>query len=174
MVLFFETKQDFNFDFETTSLAYLNRYPNPYAKHVLSADTLDYQIDSHGQLCTTRLIVKTGRLPKFIRPFLGVSNVNSWILEKLVINPKTNTLHSYTSNIDHRRFIKVEEYLKYKGDPVSGSTTLEAKVKFSSNFFGLKSKIEEWSHSRFSTNIQNSRDGLHYVMTKLKQRNKAV
>lgn len=170
MVLYFENKHNYNFDFETASLAYLNRYPNPFAKHVLSVDTLDHYIDSQGQLCTTRVVVKRGKLPSFIKPFLGVANLNSWIIEKSIINPKTKTLISYTSNIDHRKFIRVEEYIKYKGDVGAGSTTVESKVKFSSNFFGLKSKIEEWSHKRFSTNIQNSRDGLNYVMTKLKER----
>ena len=71
-----------NLIFETTSLAYFNRYPNPYAKHVLSIDTIESYIDNQGQLCTTRLIVKTGRLPNFIKPILG-NSLNSWIIEKL-------------------------------------------------------------------------------------------
>ncbi|EMG49276.1 UPS1 Protein UPS1 [Candida maltosa Xu316] len=168
MVLYFENKHEFNFDFETTSLAYFNRYPNPYAKHVLSIDTIECFIDAKGQLNTTRLIVKTGRLPNFIKPLLG-NNLNSWIIEKSLINPQKKTLLTYTSNLDHRKFIRVEEYLKYKsiGDEL---TSLESKVKFSSNLFGFKQKIEQWSHNRFSTNIKNSREGLLYVMMNLKQR----
>ena len=78
MVLYFENKHQFKFDFETTSF-YFNRYPNPY-KHVLSIDTIESYIDNQGQLCTTRLIVKTGRLPNFIKPILG-NSLNSWIIE---------------------------------------------------------------------------------------------
>ncbi|CAK9437588.1 uncharacterized protein LODBEIA_P19660 [Lodderomyces beijingensis] len=169
MVLFFENKQDYNFDFATASLAYLTRYPNPYAKHVLSIDTLDRYIDSTGQLVSTRVIVKTGRLPKFIKPFMGGTNLNSWIIEKTVINPQNNTLVSYTSNVDHTRFVRVEEFLKYKGDDCAGVTVVESKVRFSSNLIGLKSKIEQWSHQRFSTNIEKTRKGLDYVMNRLKQ-----
>ncbi|KAI5957300.1 hypothetical protein KGF54_000228 [Candida jiufengensis] len=173
MVLYFENKNEFNFDFETTSLAHLNRYPNPYAKHVLSVDTLDSHIDTRGQLNITRVIVKTGRLPNFIKPFLGSTNLNSWIIEKLIINPNTKTMKSYTSNIDHRRFIRVEEFLNFKQDnQLPNLVELNAKVKFSSNLIGLKSKIEEWSHKRFSKNINNSRDGLTYVMNKMKEKGK--
>ncbi|KAI5969717.1 hypothetical protein CANMA_001240 [Candida margitis] len=179
MVLYFENKHRYDFDFETASLAFINRYPNPYSKHVLSVDTLESYIDKQGQLCTTRVIVKTGKLPKFIKPFLGVANLNSWIIEKSIINPRTNTLISYTSNIDHRKFIRVEEYLKYHSEKESmqagshdglGGTIVDSKVKFSSNLFGLKSKVEEWSHRRFTKNIQNTRQGLNFVMMKLKER----
>ncbi|KHC51613.1 hypothetical protein MGE_06260 [Candida albicans P75010] len=182
MVLYFENKHQFKFDFETTSLAYFNRYPNPYAKHVLSIDTIESYIDNQGQLCTTRLIVKTGRLPNFIKPILG-NSLNSWIIEKTIINRHDKTLISYTSNLDHRKFIRVEEYLKYSGhqedndngdDNGRGLTNLESKVKFSSNLFGFKQKIEQWSHQKFSTNIKNSREGLQYVMMKLKQRSNGL
>ncbi|KAI5961901.1 uncharacterized protein KGF55_003872 [Candida pseudojiufengensis] len=173
MVLYFENKIQYNFDFETTTLAHLNRYPNPYAKHVLSVDTLDSHIDKEGQLNITRIIVKTGRLPKFVRPFLGSTNLNSWIIEKLIINPKTKTMKSYTSNIDHRKFIRIEEFLNFQTDKsLLNLIECNAKVKFSSNLIGLKSKIEEWSHQKFSKNINNSRDGLTYVMNKMKEKGK--
>ncbi|EGW33747.1 uncharacterized protein SPAPADRAFT_59110 [Spathaspora passalidarum NRRL Y-27907] len=167
MVLYFESEQEYKYDFQTTSLAYLNRYPNPYAKHVLSSDTLESYIDAEGRLCTTRVVVKTGRLPQFIKPFLG-SNLNSWIIEKSIVNPKTKTLYTYSSNIDHRKFIRVEEFLKYT--TVNDNTTVKSKVKFSSNFIGFKERIEQWSHNRFSSNMKNSREGLQYVMNKMKER----
>lgn len=47
-------------------------------------------------------------------------------------------------------------------------------MKFSSNLFGFKQKIEQWSHQKFSTNIKNSREGLQYVMMKLKQRSNGL
>lgn len=170
MVQVFEGLHIFNYDFPTVSFAYLNRYPNPFAKHVLSIDTLDYNVDELGRLSTTRLIVKTGRLPSFIKPFLG-SSLNSWIIEKTLIDPKTNQMRTYTSNIDHRKFIRVEEYLNYSAISPT-STQVQMKVKFSSNFIGFKQKIEEWSHKRFSTNLANSREGLKYVISQLNDKKK--
>lgn len=168
MVQVFENTHVFNHDFPTVSFAYLNRYPNPYAKHVKSIDTLDNYVDGNGCLRTTKIIVKTGRLPKFIKPFLG-THLDSWIIEKTIVNPKTNHMLSYTSNVDHRKFVRVEEYLKYSAD--SAFTTLvRSKVRFSSNLFGFKQKIEDWSRNKFSSNMANSREGLKYVMEKLNER----
>ncbi|KAK6461261.1 PRELI-like family-domain-containing protein [Scheffersomyces coipomensis] len=169
MVLFFESSHEFQHDFQTSTLAFFNRYPNPFAKHVLSSDTIEQYIDEDGCLRVTKVIVKSGRLPNFIKPFLGTS-VNSWIIEKSITNPKTNTLMSYTANVDHRKFIKVEEYLTYyTADHNEDITLLDAKVKFSSNLFGFKQKIEQWSHRRFSSNLHNTREGLKYVMNRLQQ-----
>lgn len=167
MVQIFEASHTFNSDFQTVSLAYFNRYPNPYAGHVLSVDTLECYVDEMNCLRTTKLIIKTGRLPSFIKPLLG-DRLNSCIIEKTFVNPKTNTMLSYSANVDHRKFIKVEEFLKYTGES-NTTTLLESKVKFSSNLFGFKQKIEEWSHRRFSSNISNSREGLKFVVEKLKR-----
>lgn len=167
MVLYYENKHAYNHDFQTVSLAYINRYPNPYAKHVLSCDTIGQNIDDYGNLHLTRVIVKTGRLPGFMKPLLG-SNLNSWIIEKIVVNPSTRRMFTYTSNVDHHKFIRVEEYLRYK--QIDANTQVNARVKFSSNLLGFKKRIEEWSHKRFSSNLKNSREGLKFVMDTFKER----
>lgn len=166
MVQILSSSYSYNSDFYTTSVAYLNRYPNPYAKHVLSSDTLDTAIDDHGRLHTTRLVVKTGLLPDFIKPMLG-HKLDTWVIEKSIIDPKTQTVQAYSSNVDHRRFIKVEEFLTYRTE---GSVTkLEVNVKFSSTFFGFKKRIEQWSRDRFHLNMNDSRKGLVYVMKRFQR-----
>lgn len=168
MVKFFENTHVFQHDFETVSFAYLNRYPNPFAKHVLSQDSLEAYVDKDGLLHTTKFIIKRGILPSFMKPFLG-NSLDSWIIEKTLINPRTQVMLTYTSNIDHRKFIRVEEYLTYNG--IDDKTTqVKSKVKFSSNLIGFKRKIEEWSERRFARNIVNSRDGLRFVMQRLKEK----
>ena len=59
--------------------------------------------------------------------------------------------------------------MKYSADSPF-STLVESKVRFSSNLFGFKQKIEEWSRNRFSSNMANSREGLKYVVDKLNER----
>lgn len=168
MVQIYENSHVFNHDFATVSLAYLNRYPNPFAKHVLSLDTLESFVDENGCLNTTKFVIKRGRLPEFMKPFLGGS-LDSWIIEKTMINPKTEVMLTYTSNIDHRKFIRVEEYLRYSSSGDS-TTNVVSRVKFSSNLFGFKRRIEEWSHKRFAKNLTNSREGLRFVMNRLKEK----
>lgn len=166
MVLYYETKHDYAHSFETASLAYLNRYPNPYAKHVKSVDTLEVFVKDEC-LHVKRLLVKTGRLPQFIKPFLG-NALDSYIIENSIIDPKTKSIKSYTANIDHRKFIKVEEYLNYSS--LSQQLThVNYQVKFSSNFLGFAKRIEEWAQNRFQKNIQNTREGLKFVMENMKK-----
>lgn len=166
MVQILSSTYSYNSDFYTTSVAYLNRYPNPFAKHVLSSDTLDTSIDEKGRLHTTRLVVKTGLLPDFIKPVLG-KKLDSWVIEKSIIDPKTETVYAYSANVDHRRFIKVEEFLTYR--TTGNVTSLEVNVKFSSSLFGFKRRIEKWCHDRFHLNMDDSREGLVYVMKKFQR-----
>jgi hypothetical protein len=166
MVLYYETSHEYSHNFETTSLAYLNRYPNPYAKHVKSCDTLECYVDKEGCLRTTKLVVKTGRLPQFIKPFLG-SSLDSWIIERSIIDPSSRTMKCYTANVDHRKFIKIEESLHYSSIKSNLSTVVNYEVKFSSNFLGFTKKIEEWSRNKFHNNLKNTREGLKFVMNKL-------
>lgn len=167
MVLLLNNHHVYNHNFETSTTAYLNRYPNPFAKHVLSCDTLECFVDDQGHLRLTRFIVKTGRLPKFIKPLLG-SSLNSCIIEKMVINPKLKKMLCYTSNVDHTKFIKIEEYLNYS--ILDSNTLVKSKVKFSSNLIGFKQKIENWSHQKFNSNMKNTVNGLNYVMNQFKNR----
>lgn len=166
MVQLLSTTQAYDVDFATASTAYLNRYPNPYAKHVLSSDTIETYVDDLGRLRTTRLVVKTGALPDFIKPFLG-DKLNSWILEKSIIDPKSKKVWTYSANVDHRRFVKIEEYVNY--DTTDENTTLQVQVRFSSNFIGFKKRIEQWSRDKFHLNLGNSREGFMYVMNKFQR-----
>ncbi|OBA16952.1 MSF1-domain-containing protein [Metschnikowia bicuspidata var. bicuspidata NRRL YB-4993] len=167
MVQIFKSSLIFDFDFKTTSVAYLNRYPNPYAQHVLSSDTLECFVDSEGRLNTTRLVVKKGLLPEFVKPFMGNKSLELWVIEKSIIDRNLKKVLAYSANVDHRRFVKVEEFLAYNCS--LGLTNLKVNVRFSSNFFGLKRKIEQWSRDRFTRNLLDHRNGFMYVINKLKQ-----
>ena len=167
MVQFIKASNSYDFDFSTASFAYMNKYPNPFAKHVRSTDTLEQYVDENGMLRTTKLVVKTGLLPLFIKPFLG-SSLDSWIVEKLIIDPRLGTMKAYCANVDHRKFIKVEEYLHYQSE--GARTHISSKVKFSSNFAAMKERIEVWSHNRCQKNMSNSQEGLKYVMNKFKEK----
>lgn len=168
MVKNFESDYEYKHDFKTSTLAHINRYPNPYSKHVLSSDTLDKFIDENGCLFITRVFVKKGRLPQFIVPFLGTT-LNSWIIEKIMINPSSKTMYSYTSNIDFRKFIRIEEHLKFTKK--ESHTYVQGKVKFTSNFIGFSRRIELWCHNKFSSNLKNSRKGVTHVMNTFKCKN---
>ena len=79
---------------QTPLLAYFVRYPNPFARHVLSVDVVDRWIDADtGRLHTKRLILKRGIIPKWASKWLPASNMSggrgldAWILEESVVDP---------------------------------------------------------------------------------------
>ncbi|WWC85767.1 uncharacterized protein L201_000633 [Kwoniella dendrophila CBS 6074] len=78
----------------TPLLAFFLRYPNPFARHVLSVDVLSRKVDPiTGQIHTTRLILKRGILPKWATRWLpnaglsGGRGLDAWILEESVVDP---------------------------------------------------------------------------------------
>lgn len=175
MVLYFHSRHTFNHDFETVTLAYFNRYPNPFAGHVKSIDTIDRFVDSEGNLHQTKLIRKEGRLPRFIRPFLGQAT-SSWIVEKTMVDPISKIMRTYNCNLDHTRMLRVEERVDYQFDSKKGVTKSDTKVTFISGFKNLglglsvKDRIEDWSKRRFDENLKRSREGLKIVMDNVRSR----
>lgn len=170
MVLWHKNTHVFDNDFATVSLAFFNRYPNPYASHVISIDTLSRETDSKGHLHTTRLIKKSGKMPRWSKVFLG-KVTDSWIIERSIVDPEGSTMKTYTKNLDHTRIIKVEEFTTYRREEGGSRTNVTSEVKFSSGFsLGVKNKIEDWSRSKFDENIKKSRLGMAFVMQQLQNR----
>ncbi|TID29978.1 hypothetical protein CANINC_001489 [Pichia inconspicua] len=176
MVLHYQSKHTYNHTFETVTLAYFNRYPNPYSAHVKSTDTLEVYIDELGRLHQIKLIKKSGRLPNFVKPFLG-KITTSWIIENTIVDPKSKEMITYNCNLDHRKIIRVEEFNTYKYDFEKNVTNSLVTVLFSSGFtqrFGLglniKDRIENWSRKKFSDNLLRSREGLNIVMENVRER----
>lgn len=58
MKLLRELHITYDTSWDKVTLAVFNKYPNPFAKHVLSADIIDRYIGQDGKLRTTRLLVK--------------------------------------------------------------------------------------------------------------------
>ncbi|AJP40346.1 AHL_G0037030.mRNA.1.CDS.1 [Saccharomyces cerevisiae] len=169
MVLLHRSTHIFPTDFASVSRAFFNRYPNPYSPHVLSIDTISRKVDQEGNLRTTRLLKKSGKLPTWVKPFLrGITE--TWIIEVSVVNPGNSTMKTYTRNLDHTGIMKVEEYTTYQFDNATSSTIAESRVKFSSGFnMGIKSKVEDWSRTKFDENVKKSRMGMAFVIQKLEE-----
>ncbi|GME97447.1 unnamed protein product [Ambrosiozyma monospora] len=172
MVLYFKHAHSYKHDFPTVSLAYFNRYPNPYSTHVKSTDTVEHFIDEEGRLHQTKIVMKTGRLPQFIKPFLGKIST-SWIVEKSIVDPVNQTMQTYNCNLDHRKIVRIEEYATYKFNKKDNCTECQTTVKFSSGFrntLNLRDRIENWSKNKFDENMSRSTLGLKIVMDNVRER----
>ncbi|OMJ29730.1 Protein ups1-like protein [Smittium culicis] len=174
MVKFYSNNFTFDFDWNTVTFAYLNRYPNPFASHVFSSDTLGHKFDPvTGDLHISKLYKKTNSTPYWARHF--VKNSIAYILEEIVINKKNNTLTTKQRNITHTRLLVVEDSLSIVphhdlNNPTS-TTLCNSEGRLFSNFgYGIGSRIERFSFKRISDNLSKSRKGLAYSIDIFKGR----
>ena len=121
MVKFYESSFNYDFPFPAVSLAYFLRYPNPYAKHVLSTDVIDRHYDPVTQrLTTTRLHLKKSKIPPTIlrllpKGILGSSGDagQSYILEKSVVDAKEGWMMTESRNLEWTGILSVVERQMY-------------------------------------------------------------
>ncbi|KAL8713912.1 MAG: hypothetical protein Q9220_002058 [cf. Caloplaca sp. 1 TL-2023] len=121
MVKFYESSFNYDYPFSAVSLAYFLRYPNPYAKHVLSTDVIDRHFDAVEQrLYTTRLHLKRSRLPTTVLKLLpkGIIGSNSdtgqsYVLETSVVNVKDGWMTTETRNLEWTGILSVIEKQHY-------------------------------------------------------------
>ncbi|KAL8951663.1 MAG: hypothetical protein Q9222_002391 [Ikaeria aurantiellina] len=145
-------------EYDAVSLAYFLRYPNPYAKHVLSTDVIDRHFDAVEQrLYTTRLHLKRSRLPPTVlkllpKGILGSNNDTgqSYVLETSVVNVKDGWMTTETRNLEWTGILSVIEKQHYiqplkantKDDPSGnlpdkgshGTTDVKTTTTFVSRF----------------------------------------
>jgi len=150
------------------SLAFFMRYPNPYASHVLSCDVISRNVTSSGTLLTTRLILKSGSLPKWA-PQGIVSRAESWVIEESEVDPNGKVMRCITKNLDHVKVMSVEERILLE-QQADGKSLLSTEARFVSGFgWGLTKSIENHGLAKFKANIQRSRQGLSVILSLIRQ-----
>ncbi|KAI8609828.1 PRELI-like family-domain-containing protein, partial [Chytriomyces sp. MP71] len=90
------------------TFAIFNKYPNPFAKHVLTSDVIDRYVDPDtGILHTTRLFTKEGKLPKWSVKMFNIKE--AYILEVSELDPRNRTFKTVTRNLSHTKLMLIEE-----------------------------------------------------------------
>ncbi|CAL1688410.1 unnamed protein product [Lasius platythorax] len=145
--------------------AFFRRYPNPYATHVLSEDTL-YRKVSGTSLFSTRIFRKraTVSLPSWAQKL--VKNPQVLILEESVVDLGTKRLVSLTRNIDHKKLVVATETIEYipsRDDP--DKTLMTRRTSIRSPLDGLTGRmIERVCHARAIRNVKRKVQGFLYVL----------
>ncbi|KAL9131354.1 MAG: hypothetical protein Q9217_000681 [Psora testacea] len=122
MVKFYENSFNYEYPFPAVSLAYLLRYPNPYATHVLSTDVIDRHFDPGTQrLSTTRLHLKKSKLPPAMLKLLpkgilggGGDAGESYVLETSVVDVKEGWMQTESRNLEWTGILSVVEKQLYR------------------------------------------------------------
>ncbi|RPD63257.1 MSF1-domain-containing protein [Lentinus tigrinus ALCF2SS1-7] len=162
--------QSFLYDdpWSIVSLAYLLRYPNPYSTHILSCDVISREVTPAGSLLTTRLILKTGSLPRWA-PKGMIHRAESWVLEESEVDPLGKVMRCTTKNLDHVKVMRVEEHIHIR-QTEEGKTLQTTEAMFLSGFgWGLTKKIENYGLAKFKTNLQRSREGFFFILDLIRQ-----
>lgn len=121
MVLTHSTSHTYAHPFPTVTLAYFLRYYspslNPFAKHVLSTDTISSHVDPETQrLHTTRIHLKKSRLPGAVYRLLpasmtggGAGDKASYILETSVVDIREGWMRTESRNLNFTGILSVVE-----------------------------------------------------------------
>lgn len=111
----------------TVALAYFLRYPNPYAKHVMSTDTISQHIDPVTQrLHTIRLHLKKSKVPAAVLKFMPKAmtgpdgSSQTYILEKSVVDVKEGWMETESRNMEWTGVLSVIERQKYQDRALVG------------------------------------------------------
>ncbi|KAI1728448.1 PRELI-like family domain-containing protein [Ditylenchus destructor] len=105
----------FNFDFDDVASVFYDRYPNSFAKHVISEDVLSREI-TEDKIITRKIIVKSAAtflksVPKWISRISDRRYMPT--LEESVYDRNTKTLTTYTRNISWNNTLSMDERCVY-------------------------------------------------------------
>ncbi|KAK1161276.1 PRELI domain-containing protein 1, mitochondrial-like [Acipenser oxyrinchus oxyrinchus] len=150
-------------------VAFWQRYPNPYSKHVLTEDILFREVTPDNRLISRRLLTKTNRAPRWTEKYLPSNMARSaYIIEDSIVDPQSRTLTTFTWNISHARYMAVEERCVYGVNPDNNSwTEIKREAWISSNLFGLSRALQEFGLARFKSSITKTMKGFQFILAKM-------
>ncbi|MBN3273514.1 PRLD1 protein, partial [Polyodon spathula] len=150
-------------------VAFWQRYPNPYSKHVLTEDILFREVTPDNRLISRRLLTKTNHAPRWTEKYLPSNMARSaYVIEDSIVDPQSRTLTTFTWNISHARFMAVEERCVYGVNPDNNSwTEIKREAWISSNLFGLSRAVQEFGLARFKSSVTKTMKGFEFILAKM-------
>lgn len=153
------------------TMAFWQKYPNPHSKHVVSDDVIHRYVDPQTKcLHTTRLLKKIGKKPKWMNRFIGESP--AFIVEESIVDPRNQTLTTYTKNITLTTFMTVEEKCVYNADATNAQrTNCSTQARVTSSLFSVGHVVEKFGLDRFKAHSSQAKLALAHVLERMKQSN---
>lgn len=146
---FYESNFSYDYSFPTVTLAYFLRYPNPYSKHVLSADVIERYVDPEThRLHTTRLVLKRSKVPSAMLRLLpkglaGPSGASqSYVIEQSVVDVKEGWMKTEAKNLEWTGVLSVVESQHYQRQAPSKGVRTEPMGSFIDDFHE-KEKVQD-------------------------------
>jgi hypothetical protein len=143
---FFEKVHSYEYDWETATAAWWDKYPNPEQPHVRHWDTIRRKIDhSSGVLSVDRLFWIEYGLPKWVHTLFRTPSMDGYGTEHVVCDVNNRVLTMHGRNYTFRNMIEIEETCTYKQHPDNPNwTQFIHRSEFRVGRLGyLSSKLEE-------------------------------
>merc|ERR1711915_480569 len=168
MAKYYNTEHLHPFSWEQVSRAIFQRYPNPFASHVLSEDTVYREIINGTTLYSRRFLTKTNKVPKWGERWLSGFRRSVPLLEESYVDNEQKTITIYTRNVGFSNFMTAIEKVVYKACPNNTNHTVALKQAWvESNFYGLRSAIKNFGIERFKSNCVKATEGFNYVLERI-------
>ncbi|ADV25085.1 mitochondrial protein [Cryptococcus gattii Ru294] len=161
----FENDLVYNYPASHT-LNFLHRkYPNPFATHVYSVDTMERSIDPEtGILRSERLIGVQQGAPKWVTKLFHLPPI-AYVREVVFIDPSGTSATSMSVNLNLAQYISCLEHITYTQRP-DNTTLFRQRAMLVSGFPTklIARKIEQASYDRFKSNAGIGKQGFDWVL----------
>lgn len=115
---YFEKSHTYQYDWETATAAWWDKYPNPDQPHVRQWDTLHRKLDADtGKLTVHRLFWIEYGLPKWVHSVFGTRSMDGYGTEVVTCDVENKTLVMRGRNFTFRNLIEIEETCTYRQHP---------------------------------------------------------
>ncbi len=165
---YYQSSTSLSQTWEETMMAFWQRYPNPFSKHVLSEDTVFREIRGP-ILMSRRLLMKTtARLPGWARALSRGAAGQTPIVEDSILDRENRTLVTWSRNVGcHTRFMKVAEKCVYSwtkegtaDSNLAGKVQVSREAWITSQVPGISSWVERFGYDRSVTQCDRLRESL--------------
>jgi len=168
MAKYYNTEHTHPFSWEQVCRAIFQRYPNPFASHVLSEDTVYREVINGTVLYSRRFLTKTNKIPKWGEYWLSGFARRVPLIEESYVDNVNRTITTYTRNVGLSNFMTVAEKVVYKANPENPEQTIALKEAWvESRFYGLRSAIKNFGIERFKNNCVKATEGFNVVLERL-------
>ncbi|XP_061166640.1 PRELI domain containing protein 3B-like isoform X2 [Saccostrea echinata] len=159
----------FEHPWEEVVRAAFRKYPNPCNPAVYGVDVVDRTVCPKGTIQTHRLLSTEFPLPDVAARIIGTPEKN-FISEHSTLNPRNKLLKLESRNLTLGHLVSVHEHLEYFPHPQDKSKTClkqQSVVKVNVPF--LSGYLEKLLIENFEKNAQKGRNGMEWVMNKIKE-----
>lgn len=175
MAHYYYTQHVHPYSWDQVAHAIFQRYPNPFARHVLSEDTVHRELIDGGTLYSRRFLTKTNKVPSWGEKWLSGLVRRVPMLEESYVDTRSQTITLYTRSVGLATFMTAIEKVVYRACPDNPGHTVAVKQAWvESNLYGLRTAIKKFGIERFKKNCVKATEGFNHVLARVQEQQSSL